>query len=102
MLALFWMVGAAAARDDVHVWSQGGDAHARLESESGDGNTAEGLGDRLDAALARRQADPERAAREDEAALVGLRDDFAAGLLSGLGLRLYRGLERVRQPAAYF
>jgi hypothetical protein len=71
---------------------------ARLEDDQA--GPREGIAARLDAASALQRADPERAAREVEKSWRSLQADFKAGRLSGLGLRLYNAMKRVREQAA--
>jgi hypothetical protein len=62
--------------------------------EEGHACPEESLGNRLEAAIERHKADPERAAREAEKNWRGLQVEFKAGRLSGLGLRLYGSLKQ--------
>jgi hypothetical protein len=68
--------------------------------EEGHASPEESLGNRLEAAIERHKADPERAARELEKNWRSLQADFKAGRLSGLSLRLYGALKRLREELA--
>ena len=66
----------------------------RLEKAAGDRKPMAGLAEQLQQAIRRHKEDPEGCAREADESWARMQEEFKAGRLHGLGLRLYEAIVR--------